>query len=143
MSVEIEIRGHGGGITIDVLGYENPAATKASDANWLICSIRMRIGPVHGDMKASFTTQDFAEFARELRALVEGQASAASFQTDEQALELKIVGKPTGSAEITGTVRYSFGPDVAVSFTLDSEKSYLLPVIDAISSTMEQFPIRS
>src|SRR5206468_2847773 len=92
MSVEIEIKGHGGGVGIVVLGYENLDALDPSDANWLVCRVQVGIGPFHGELDATFTTQDFAWFARDLRALIEGAAPMASFETDEQALELRIEG---------------------------------------------------
>ena len=54
MSIEIEIKGHGGGIGIVVLGYENPAATNSSDANWLVSRVRVGIGPFRGEVSATF-----------------------------------------------------------------------------------------
>lgn len=142
MSVEIEIKGHGGGIGIIVLGYENPAATNTSDANWLVCRVRVGIGPFRGEVNATFTTQDFERFRQELRGLLERERSSATFETDEQVLDLKIEGKPTGVTQISGTIRYSFGPNVAVSFTLDSDPSYLGFVLEALDTLTKQFAVR-
>ncbi len=143
MSAEIEIKGHGGGIGIIVLGYENPAATNTSDANWLVCRVRAELGPFRGEVSATFTTQDFARFRQELRALLGQERVSAVLDTDEQVLELRIEAQPTGAAAISGTIRYSSGPNVAVSFTLDSDRSYLSSVLEALDTVMNQFPVRS
>lgn len=143
MSVEIDIRGHGGEIRIVVLGYESPAATDSSDANWLVCRVRVGVGPFHGEVGATFTTHDFVQFRQELRGLLGRERSSAAFKTDEQVLELRIEGKPTGATPISGTIRYSLGPTVAASFTLDSDQSYLGSVLEALDAVTQQFPIRS
>jgi hypothetical protein len=142
MSVEIEIRGHGGGIGIVVLGYENPAANGGSDANWLSCNVRVGIGPFRGEVSATFATQDFARFRQELRAVLGSQRASAAFETDEQVLQLKIEAKPTGATPISGTVRWSSGPSVVVSFTLDSDQSYLGSVLEGLDAVTAQFPVR-
>jgi hypothetical protein len=143
VSVEIEIRGHGGGIGIVVLGYENPAAANGgSDANWLLCKVRVGIGPFRGEVTATFATQHFARFRQELQALLGWERASAAFETDEQVLEVKIEAKPTGAARISGIVRWSSGPSVAVSFTLDSDQSYLGPILEALGAVTTQFPVR-
>lgn len=143
MSAEIEIKGHGGGIGIVVLGYENPAAAEPSDANWLVCRVRVGVGPFRGEVSATFTTHDFERFRQELRGLLGRDRASAAFETDEQVLELRIERKPTGATPISGTIRYSLGPSVAVSFTLDSDQSYLGSVLEALDAVTQEFPIRS
>ena len=143
MSVEIEIKGHGGGIGIVVLGYENPAAADSSDANWLVCRVRVGVGPFRGEVSATFTTHDFERFRQELRGLLGRERASAAFETYEQVLELRIEGKPTGATPISGTIRYTLGPNVVVSFKLDSDQSYLGSVLEALDAVTQQFPIRS
>ena len=143
MGLRVEIKGHGGGVSIDVLGYERPAETHAEDANWLSCTIRVEIGPFRGDMRAALTTHDFVEFEQELRALIDGQASEASFKTWEEALEFKIVENATGTTRITGEVRYSESMDVTIAFILESDQSYLPLVMTAVRAVNKQFPLRS
>jgi hypothetical protein len=142
MSIEIEIKGHGGGIRITVLGYENPAANEPSDANWLVCRVNLGVGPFRGEMVATFATQDFAAFASELSALLQGETQRASFQTDEQALDLQVEMAPRGAARISGTARYSSGPDVRISFTLESDQTFLVPVVRALETVLQDFPVR-
>jgi hypothetical protein len=142
MSIEIEIKGHGGGIGIVVLGYENPAATNSSDANWLVSRVRVGIGPFRGEVSATFTTQDFARFRQQLRAFLEGERSSATFETDEQALELRIEGKPAGAIPISGTIRHLSAPTVVLSFRLDSDQSSLRAVLDALDAVSKELPVR-
>src|SRR5687767_10004165 len=114
MSVELEIKGHGGKIGIVVLGYEDPMETTGSDANWLTCRVRAGLGPFGGEVGATFTTHDFVRFSQGLRALLEGKQSEAAFETDEQVLEVKFEARPTGATKISGAIRYSSGPSMAL-----------------------------
>jgi hypothetical protein len=77
----------------------------------------------------------------EVRALVERRTSVAMFETDEEALKLRIEGYPTGATETTGTVRYSAGPDVTLSFRVKSDQSYLSSVLNALGA-VGRVPVR-
>lgn len=141
MSIEIEFKGHGGGVGIEVLGYENPDAENGSDANWLVCRVNVGVGPFGGEMMATFTAQDFAAFASELGDLLEHRAEGATFDTDEQALTLKVEMGPTGVARISGVARYVV-PEVTVSFTVESDQSYLTGAARALADVTKRFPVR-
>src|SRR5262245_44231573 len=104
MSQAIEIAGHGGKVTIVVLGYENPSAQDSLDANWLTCNLQVTAGPFTGGVDAAFTTDDVARLGREMRALLDQKVQSFEFETLEQALSLKMVGARTGAVSISGVV---------------------------------------
>jgi hypothetical protein len=142
VSAEIEIKGQGCTLCIRVLGYTTTEAENLSDANWLVCDVRASIGPFQGEVSATFTTQDFAQFSEELQALHEQQTSTASFETHEQVLELKVEATSGGRLTLMGVVRYALGPRVALSFALEVDQSYLPPVLSALRTVTKQFPVR-
>jgi hypothetical protein len=142
VSVEIEIKGQGGGIGIAVLGYENVEAENRSDANWLVCRVHLGIGALRGDFRATFTTDDFVAFASELRALLEGHTEVATFDPYEEALTLKVEMARTGTARISGMARHE-GPEVVVSFVVDSDQSYLSNTVRGLDEVTKQFPVRT
>lgn len=143
MTQAIEIRGHGGGVAIVVLGYENPSAQEHSDANWLACKVRVTAGPFAGDVDAAFTTDDFARLRRGIRALLDREVQSAEFEPIEQALSLKMAGSRTGAVSISGAVRYSSGPAAAISFTFESDLSYLSSALGSLDAVIGQFPVRT
>jgi hypothetical protein len=143
MSQAIEIAGHGGKITIVVLGYENPSAKDPSDANWLTCKVQVTAGPFAGAVDAAFTTDDFVRLGREMRALLDQKVQSVEFEPMEQALSLKMAGARTGAVSISGVVRYSSGPAAAISFTLESDLSYLSSTRASIEAVMDQYPVRA
>jgi hypothetical protein len=142
MPTEIEIKGHGGRIGIVVLGYAETDSANLADANWLACAVHIELGPFRGEVNAAFTTRDFEAFSQELRDLLGGERSSALFETYEEVLQLRIEGRPTGATPITGTIQYSDGPIVRLSFTLQSDQSYLVSVVRALDAVAHQFPVR-
>jgi len=143
MSQAIEIAGHGGKVTILVLGYENPSAKDPSDANWLTCKVQVAAGPFAGGVDAAFTTDDFARLGREVRALLDQRVQSVEFESIEQAICLKMAGTRTGAVSISGAVRYSSGPAAAVSFTLESDLSYLSSTMASLEAVIDQYPVRT
>jgi hypothetical protein len=143
MSQTIEIAGHGGRLTILVLGYENPSAKDPSDANWLTCKVQVTAGPFAGDVDAAFTTDDFARLRRGMRALLDQEVQSVEFEPIEQALSLKMAGARTGAVSISGAVRYSSGPAAAVSFTLESDLSYLSSTMASLEAVIDQYPVQT
>lgn len=142
MSIEIEIKGQNGVVVVTVLGYENAEAEDKSDANWLVCRVHVAVGTLLGDLRAAFTTHDFVAFASELRALLEGRAELATLEPYEEGLKLKVeMARKTGAARISGVARGEEW-DAAMSFTLDSDQSYLSRAVRSLEDVTKQFPVR-
>lgn len=141
MPVEITLGGHGGRVVVTVLGYENPSATSPSDANWLNCEILVRIGGWEGGVRAALTTEDFATFSKELRAVLDGTEVYAALDTMEEALSFKVEMTRTGHCRLSGTVRDRSNVDVKFSFVLQSDQTFLRPALARIEQVERAFPV--
>jgi hypothetical protein len=108
---------------IEVLGYENPSAQHTSDANWLTCRVEIHVRSFSGEVDAAFTTQDFVEFARSLRFAVADVKGTAVFETDENALQLRVEFGHTGTARVSGTLREADRPQTSLTFSFESDQT--------------------
>ena len=136
------IKGDNGYVSIDVLGYENEAASNDSDANWLSCIVEVRAGPFAGRFQAAVTTGDFAAFEEQLNGLLRNSMDKARFETDEDCIRFEITTNSRGAVKISGTAK-SLNTDAAtLSFTLQSDQSALVGVMAAVRSTIDSFPAR-
>ncbi len=139
---EIRIRGEGGQIAVQVLGYERPAAGNLSDANWLNCSINVDISPFSGHYGASLSTQDFLAFGEELAVMSDRLAGEAKFDTDEGALSLRLVMEPLGELLIEGEAVVVGAIRAALKFTLHADQSYLGELRREVAAALNEFPVR-
>jgi hypothetical protein len=141
--ITVPISGHGGSISIEVLGYENTAATNESDANWLKSRIRIVAGPFSGELDASLTTQDFVYLERELTDVLRTFEGKATFQTDEDWLYFQIEMGSRGAAIISGALKANSGSRTSLSFSFETDQSYLTQTKHALAQVLKCFPIRS
>ena len=143
MSVEIEINGQGSRLRVEVLGYENPSAQDISDANWLRCQVMIKIGEAFlADFPASFTTSDFVRFRDELSTVLTKLSGTASFLTDEEALSLSIDIGRTGGALVSGVAQTEGQPQASLSFSFDSDQSFLIQTLHGLDALVTHFPIK-
>ncbi len=143
MSLEVEVAGQSARVRIEVHGYENPAARNPSDANWLTCRVEVRVKKFLGELDATFTTQDFAAFARHLRSMVTDLNGVAAFETDEDALRLDVELTHTGTAQVSGTLRDVDWPQTSFTFLFETDQTFLRRTADALDEVTRRFPIRS
>lgn len=144
MSFKIEIGGQGARLTVEVLGYENPSAQDISDANWLRCQVMIRIGEraFSADFPASFTTSDFVRFREELSTVLTKLSGTASFLTDEEALCLSIEIGRTGGALVEGVAQTDGQPQASLSFSFDSDQSFLSRTLHDLEAVVTHFPVK-
>jgi hypothetical protein len=140
MPEQISICVDAGRLTIQVLGYENPAAENEDDANWLSCRLVLTVGPFHADLAVSFTTCDFPDFLRELKSAYTQLSGAASFQTLEDAVRLDIRVEPSGKAQVSGIVQVANEAQAALSFSYGSDQSFLGQTLQELEAVVQQFP---
>jgi hypothetical protein len=143
MSVAVEIAGQAAHVRIEVLGYENPAAQNASDANWLTCRVVVNVRGFEGRVDAALTTQDFAAFTRSLRVAVDTVRGEALFETDEDALRLNVELRSTGTAAISGYLREPDRPGTSLNFTFESDQSHLRRTVEELDQVNGAFPVRT
>lgn len=144
MSFVMEISGQGARLTVEVLGYENPSAQNASDANWLSCNVAIKVleSTVLANFPASFTTYDFIQFRQELSTILSNLRGSATFVTDEEALRLSVEIGSTGVARVDGVACVRGGPETTLSFSFDSDQSYLSQTVNGLEAIVVHFPTR-
>lgn len=140
--ISVPIKGNGGSISIDVLGYENAAASNDSDANWLRSKIKVAAGPFSGETDAALTTQDFVYFERELAEVLRTLKGKATFQTDEDALRFEVEMSSRGTATVSGAAKAGGGLQASLRFSFETDQSYLAQTKRALAEVTENFPIQ-
>ncbi len=130
-------------LTIEVHCYESDAPRDPYDANWLRCSAEAEVGRFRGAVDASFTTQDFARFLAELDQVVRGASLVASFQTMEEALSVRVEVDRVGRAVISGKLREIDVGGPALSFTFESDLSFLGRTQAELKRIVSEFPERA
>lgn len=140
--ISVLIAGSGGSVTIEVIGYENPAAGNDSDANWLRSTVRVSVGPFAGDIEGSLTTQDFAYFERELTEVLRTLQGKATFQTDEDWLRFEVGMGSRGTAMVSGVVKAGSRSQASLRFSFETDQSYLGVTKRALSDVANYFPVK-
>jgi hypothetical protein len=143
MGTPIELSGDEARIVIDVLGYENTRANDVDDANWLMCRVAVRVGPLSAKIEAAFTTSDFTDFRQSVEALLSGINDQASFATHEEALEIHLSRAGSGRIRVTGTARTFQVPGGTLSFSFDSDHPALEHMHRDVAGVINQYPYRS
>ena len=140
---EIRIIGDDGVVIIQVFGYERSTFENTSDANWLSCRINIDIPPFLGRYDASFTTQDFYTFGKELTALSAHLHGQAVFETDEGALRLRLKMHARGALVIEGEAVAMTTARSTLKFTIHADQSYLGELRRAVAAVSTEFPTRT
>lgn len=130
-------------LTIDVHGYERNSSQDLYDANWLRCSVDVDLGRFRGAVDASFTTQDFARFLSELDQVMGGAAMAATFQTMEEALSIRVEVNRAGRVVVAGNLREIDAGGSALSYSFDSDLSFLQKSHSELKRIVSEFPERA
>ena len=143
MSVTVEIAGDAALVKIEVFGYERPSATHLTDANWLSCQVEVNVIGFEGHLVAAFTTLDFAEFRTTLRSGVADLKGQALFETDEDALRLRIEFSPIGHVSISGVLRDVDRPETSLTFSIESDQTYMRRTVEMLDEVLRRFPVRT
>jgi hypothetical protein len=130
-------------VSIIVRGYEREVSLDPFDANWLRCSTEVEQGAFRGAVDATFATSDFSRFLSELDRVMSGSSGVASFTTMEEALAFRVEVDRSGRATITGKLRElgEFGTDL--SFTFESDRSFLTATHSDLKRIVATFPERT
>jgi hypothetical protein len=142
MSNSIEIKGQGAGLTVMISGYERPDAENVHDANWLRCAASVAVREFSCKLEAAFTTYDFAEFEAQLDNVLSALKGKASFVTDEKALGLDVEFRNTGLAVVSGVVQVRGLPKAALSFSFETDQTFLRQTHRELRAAVQSFPVR-
>jgi hypothetical protein len=137
----ITLRGERGRrLTIVTYRYEQEKSQNPYDASWLQCSVEVDLGQFRGAVNASFMTHDFAGFLEELEKVVNADALLATFNTMEEALSLRVELDRAGHATINGKLREVDWNGTELSFTIESDRSFLTETITELRALVTGFP---
>jgi hypothetical protein len=142
MSITVQIKGDFGEITIEILGYENPAAQDPEDRNWLNCNVSIRVNGFSGSFHAAFVTTDFTHFRRELAEALRRPGGRASFITYEDALRFDVEFAASGCATVTGVAQVFDTTEAKLSFAFSSDQSFLATTLRRLDLVVREFPSR-
>ena len=142
MSAQVEFKGHGGVVLVSVGGYENPGAQTVSDANWLSCCVELTVGGVSASLNASFGTRDFSRFLEQLERILIDLDGVAPFETDEDALALKVALAAKGTGTVSGVLRCVDQARATVEFSFESDQTFLRQAIVELRNLCREFPVK-
>jgi hypothetical protein len=138
---QIKFAGEQGGLTIEVYGYERPAAGDQDDANWLKCELSIKAGPFGGTFKCAFTTYDIIALAERLRGAL-AASGTVSFQNTEGDLDLDIALDKRGGTVIKGRANARGLQEISLQFRFDSDQSYLTQTLGQLDTVLRRFPAK-
>lgn len=130
----------GQSLRIAVEGFERPGATNSEDANWLAAELTLRLGGFRGEFPLAIQTFELAPLKRGLERLLAGGSESLTFNTQEPAIDITIMGSARGSALISGSVH---GAGSAVlTFEFETDQTYLARALKDIVVLTREFPAR-
>ena len=142
MSAQITISGQGATIGIVIIGYEREQAENESDANWLSCSVDLRVGAFSAQYAANFATNDFREFRKQLLAHLEQQIAVAKFECDELPLVLSVALSRAGIGRVSGRATSTGQPSAALDFSFETDQSFLRSTLQQLDAALAAYPVR-
>jgi len=108
----------------------------------LKCRVAINVGQFTGNYDASFTTSDFARFRDGLKTLLTSLSGSASFDTDEETLKCAIEMRKAGTAVIKGVARIRGQTMAALSFSFDSDQSFLVETLHEVEGVVAEYPMK-
>lgn len=142
MAQHIKLAGEQGGLTIEVHGYERPAAEDQDDANWLRCEVSVKAGPFGGSFKSAFTTYDLIGLADRLKVGLAELSGTVSFQNTEHDIVFDITFDKRGNANVHGTAQPHRSPEGSLTFRFDTDQSYLAQTLRQLEAVLRSFPAK-
>jgi hypothetical protein len=140
MSAEIEIRGEGATVRVDIRDYERSDPKNIDDANWLVGRCSVQVKGFSCDLKISPRTYDLAQFQSELRSALTKLVGSARFSTLEPGLELEVKFKRGGKAEISGVAQTAGPQKTKLYFAFDTDQTFLSETDRQLHAVIERFP---
>jgi hypothetical protein len=143
MACKWTLKGEGAELVIHVDSYERPVAEDESDANWLSCRVAGAMSGFSGLGKYSIVTSEFVGFEDALRAGLEQLSGSVNFSTMEKGLGWDIKFNGRGQAIVSGFLKSSGSPTATLSFSFQSDQSYLQQTLSELIRVNREFPIRT
>ena len=129
-------------VAIEVRSYEHPEANDRDDGNWLVSRVSVRAGAWSGIGTASLRAEDFVDFLRQIRILLQNPTAQAIFTTMEGQLEFRLSGDRLGHVTVEGEALDQPGVGNRLCFRFEVDQSYLPALISALEEIITDYPVR-
>jgi hypothetical protein len=130
-------------VTVEVMGYERPAAGEYHDDNWVVVAVSVSAGAFSGNFHATFVTDEFVTFRSQLRELYRTLNGEAAFTTLEEQLRLNLVGNGRGGITLTGEAFDEAGTGNCLTFEFAIDQTYLVRTLEGLDQIVATFPVRA
>lgn len=141
MGAKVCIRGDAVSITLAVAGYERPQNTDVDDANWLVGTVSISAPNLSGTAGLTLVTTELNTFCTQLRNAQEIVSGTARLETLEEGISLVVRYGSLGRAEVEGRITLDHGPRLSVSFSFETDQSYLAATLMELEQAVSDFPV--
>jgi hypothetical protein len=128
-------------ISLAVSGREYPNSTDYWDANWLICTVEIAVGPFRGRVGGMVRADELEVFAGQLQQLNERLHGEAEFSTMEEWLSLRLVGDGRGRIEARCQVSDKPSDGSTLTCCLIVDQTLLPPLLRELSDLIKAYPV--
>lgn len=141
MSIAWKIAGQGASMKVNIIARESPDTKNVYRANGLTCEVELAVPPFTGRIKAAYTTQEFFRFWTGLSMVLSSSKGEAVFGADEDALQVTVSIEGKGRGLVKGTTRVDAQTKTTVSFSFETDQTYLNKTCKELEAVITQFPI--
>lgn len=129
-------------LVVTVFKYEQDFSSEYYDDNWLVVSVRLRVGQFSAEFDAAFLTQEIVDFKNELQKLYDTLKGMARFSTIEGQVSLEVVVNDCGNMIVSGVVVDNLSLGNKLEFSFQSDQTYLKTALKEIDEVVSRFPVR-
>jgi len=141
MSLAWKIAGQGASITVNIITRESPDTKNVYRANGLTCEVELDVPPFTGRFKASYTTQEFFRFWTGLSMVLSSSKGEAVFGSDEDTFQVTVSIEARDRGLVKGTTRVHAQSKTTVSFSFETDQTYLNKTCKDLEAVITQYPI--
>ena len=139
----IEIRGDGANIALEIAEFERPNSANVDDANWLVGQLTITLKYFSCQMPISLGVLDLAQLQSELQSCLKILGGTARLRPLEPVLQLDLAFDRRGHVTVSGFAQ-TLGPrKTTLSFSFDSDQSYLTEADRQLRRVLLNFPIQN
>jgi hypothetical protein len=139
----IEIRGEGAQVALEIVEFERPNSTNVDDANWLVGRLNVVLKHFSCQMGVSLRTYELTGLQSELRSCLRALDGTARLRPLGPELQLDLAFDRRGHVSVAGVVQTPGPHKTTLSFSFDSDQSYLAQTDRQLQATLLNFPVRT
>jgi hypothetical protein len=138
----IEIQGEGARVSIEIVGFQRPNSTNVDDANWLQGNLKITLESFSCRMCIPLRTYDLSQLQVELETCLQALEGRATLRLLEPVLQVDLDFNRRGHVTVKGVAQTLGQRRSALSFSFDSDQSYLAETNRQLKAALLSFSIR-